>query len=143
MTHPNLEKSPYELLGGEQSLRELVDRFYDYMDQLQEVKTIRNLHARSLKVSREKLFKFLSGWLGGPNLYIEQYGHPMLRRRHLPFKIGKEESEQWLYCMSKAMDDMQIKGSLRAYLDQSFAQTANHMRNQTESDFLSIMPSAN
>ena len=80
-----LQPTPYEELGGEEKVRELVDRFYDHMDTLSEVQTVRDLHARSLKASREKLFLFLSGWLGGPDLYVEKYGHPRLRRRHLPF----------------------------------------------------------
>ena len=73
--------TPYDLIGGEAGVRKLVDRFYDHMDQLEEVKGIRDLHARSLKASREKLFLFLSGWLGGPDLYVQKYGHPRLRRR--------------------------------------------------------------
>ena len=83
--------TPYELIGGEAKVRELVDRFYDYMDTEAEAQTVRQLHAKSLKSSREKLFLFLSGWLGGPDLYIQKYGHPMLRRRHLPFAIGRRE----------------------------------------------------
>lgn len=123
------QKTPYELLGGEEKLHELVDRFYDQMDSLFETQSIRQMHAKSLKVSREKLFLFLSGWLGGPDLYIEKYGHPMLRRRHMPFSIGKNESSQWLLCMEKAMDEMVITGDLRLMLDRSFKQTAEHMHN--------------
>lgn len=129
-TNSTKQPSPYETLGGETRLRELVDRFYDHMDSLPEVRNIRQMHAKSLKVSREKLFLFLSGWLGGPDLYIEKYGHPMLRRRHLPFAIGKSESDHWLLCMQKAMDDMAIAGELRTLLDRSFKQTAEHMQNQ-------------
>lgn len=129
-THSQPKKeTPYEMLGGEEKLHELVDRFYDHMDSLFETRSIREMHAKSLKVSREKLFLFLSGWLGGPDLYIEKYGHPMLRRRHMPFAIGKKESGQWLLCMEKAMDDMLIDGDLRAMLDRSFKQTAEHMHN--------------
>lgn len=123
------QKTPYDLLGGEAKLHELVDRFYNQMDTLFETQSIRAMHAKSLKVSREKLFMFLSGWLGGPDLYIEKYGHPMLRRRHMPFSIGKNESRQWLLCMEKAMDEMDISGDLRTMLDRSFKQTAEHMHN--------------
>lgn len=122
--------TPYESLGGEEKLHELVDRFYDHMDSLFETRSIREMHANSLKASREKLFLFLSGWLGGPDLYIEKYGHPMLRRRHLPFSIGKKESDQWLLCMQKALDDMSIEGDLRTLLNRSFKQTAEHMHNR-------------
>jgi len=130
--NPTLDKTPYELLGGEEKVKELVDRFYDHMDSLAETRSIRNMHAKSLKGSREKLFLFLSGWLGGPDLYLQKYGHPMLRRRHLPFSIGQAEAEQWLLCMEKAMDDMSINGELRHFLSRSFHQTALHMRNKLD-----------
>ena len=128
----NPGKTPYEMIGGEEKVRELVDRFYDHMDSLNESSQIRAMHAKSLKGSREKLYLFLSGWLGGPDLYIQKYGHPMLRRRHMPFSIGQSESEQWLLCMEKAMDDMGLEGELRQLLDRSFHQTAHHMRNKPE-----------
>ena len=83
-----MSEAPYEILGGADGLRALVDRFYDLMDELQEAETIRALHAPDLTEAREKLFLFLSGWTGGPSLYIEKYGHPRLRARHLPFPIG-------------------------------------------------------
>ena len=126
----NPSATPFELLGGETKVRELVDRFYDYMDSLEEVKPLRLLHAKSLKSSREKLFLFLCGWLGGPDLYIQQYGHPRLRQRHMPFSIGQSEAEQWLLCMEKAMDDMGIKGGLRIHLSHAFAKTAQFMSKQ-------------
>jgi len=122
--------TPYEALGGETGVRRLVDRFYDLMDSLPEAREIRALHARSLRASREKLFLFLSGWLGGPQLYVERFGHPMLRRRHLPFPIGERERNQWLLCMSKALDDLQLEAGLRGWLEDAFFRTADHMRNQ-------------
>jgi hemoglobin len=126
------DQTPYQLIGGAERVRELVDRFYDYMDSLPEARKIRAMHAKSLRASREKLYLFLSGWLGGPDLYVEKYGHPMLRRRHLPFAIGSEERDQWLLCMRHALDDMQLEAGLRNYLDQNFWRTADHMRNQPE-----------
>ena len=128
------ESTPYELIGGEAGVRELVDRFYDYMDSESEASGVRGLHAKSLRASREKLFLFLSGWLGGPDLYVQKYGHPMLRRRHLPFAINKAMRDQWMYCMNKALADMPIEQALRARLSQAFMATANHMRNQPEHD---------
>ena len=126
------EQTPYELLGGESGLRELVDRFYDYMDSEHEALDVRQLHAKNLKASREKLFLFLSGWLGGPDLYVRKYGHPMLRRRHLPFAIGRRERDQWMFCMRKALDDMPIDNGLRERLVTAFMATADHMRNQPD-----------
>ncbi len=124
------DETPYVLLGGEEKVRELVDRFYDYMDELEEVVPVRQMHAKSLRVSRDKLFKFLSGWLGGPGLYEAEYGHPRLRRRHMPFAVTEEARDQWLLCMKKAMDDMGIEPKLRVFLDNAFLRTADHMRNQ-------------
>ena len=123
---------PYELIGGEDGVRRLVDRFYDYMDSDPEAADIRKLHAKDLRVSREKLFLFLSGWLGGPNLYVEKHGHPMLRRRHLPFAIGIRERDQWLHCMRRALADSELDQTQRDRLLQAFAATADHMRNKAE-----------
>ncbi|MCG8486650.1 MAG: group II truncated hemoglobin [Chromatiales bacterium] len=120
----------YERLGGEKSVRELVDRFYDLMDAQDDVTELRQLHAKSLKVSREKLFLFLSGWLGGPSLYTEKYGHPRLRARHLPFSIGIEERDQWMQCMKTAMQQMSLDESLQEELLQAFYKTADFMRNR-------------
>lgn len=128
------QNTPYEMIGGERGVRELVDRFYDHMDSLPEAAEIRALHAKSLCASREKLFLFLSGWLGGPDLYVQKYGHPRLRRRHLPFPIGIRERDQWMLCMRKALEDMPIDQTLRDRLAQAFLSTADHMRNKPEYD---------
>jgi hemoglobin len=123
------EKTPYERLGGEIAVQQLVDRFYDLMGEKEEVRVLRDLHAKSLKVSREKLYLFLSGWLGGPQLYVEKYGHPMLRRRHLPFAIGDTERDQWMLCMNQTLDE-QTEEPLREQLKNAFAKVADHMQNQ-------------
>jgi len=90
------ETTAYDLLGGEKVLRELVHRFYEVMDTMSEAKSLRSIHPVNLQGSEDKLFMFLSGWLGGPNLFMEKFGHPRLRARHLPFKIGKSERDQWM-----------------------------------------------
>ena len=124
----------YDLLGGEpeatHKIREIVEAFYDVMDSDEKAKTIRLMHPEDLTSSREKLFMFLTGWTGGPQLYTDRYGHPFLRRRHLPFKIGEEERDQWIYCMTKAMlnlkmDEEKIKALLNALYP-----IADFMRNQ-------------
>ncbi len=122
-------KTPYELLGGELAVQKLVDRFYDLMNEKEEVEALRKMHAKSLRISREKLYLFLSGWLGGPQLYVEKYGHPMLRKRHLPFAIGEAERDQWLMCMDITLDE-QTQEPLREQLKLAFAKVADHMRNQ-------------
>ncbi|MEJ2620236.1 MAG: group II truncated hemoglobin, partial [Candidatus Thiodiazotropha sp.] len=91
-----------------------------------------DLHAKSLKASREKLFLFLSGWLGGPALYTEKYGHPRLRARHLPFSIGIEERDQWMQCITTAMQQMSLDESLQQELLQALYKTADFMRNRQE-----------
>jgi hemoglobin len=128
------DPTPYELLGGEPGVRQLVARFYDYMDTEERAREVRQMHAQSLRASREKLFLFLSGWLGGPDLYVQKYGHPRLRRRHLPFAIGKQERDQWMYCMRRALADMPIEDGQKQQLERAFAATADHMRNQPEHD---------
>lgn len=126
----NEQPSLYELVGGETGLRSLVDRFYDIMDESPEAKDIRAFHATSLKQSREKLFMFLSGWSGGPSLYIEKFGHPRLRMRHMPFSIGERERDQWLWCMNKALDESEIPQNVKEYLKTRFADVADFMRNR-------------
>ena len=121
---------PFERIGGDEGLQLLVKLFYDNMDTLAEAKQIRNLHAKDLRSSREKLFMFLSGWMGGPDRYIAAFGHPRLRARHLPFPIGTEERDQWLMCMRKALDEIDIDTMLREQLMSSFTQTADHMMNK-------------
>ncbi len=122
----------YTHIGGEAGVRKLVDRFYDLMDTLPEARDIRALHPPTLDSSRDKLFWFLSGWLGGPPVYAEKIGHPMLRARHLPFAIGVEERDQWLRCMSQAMDDCGVDPGLQRSLAEAFFGTADWMRNRPE-----------
>lgn len=124
--------TPYEEIGGESAVRKLVQRFYQLMDTLPETYGIRRMHAEDLSGSEEKLFLFLSGWFGGPQLYVERYGPPFLRARHLPFSIGVSERDQWMTCMTQALDEVVADNALRARLQESFAALANHMRNRAE-----------
>lgn len=124
------ESTPYVLIGGEAAVRNLVNRFYDLMDEDPDFYGIRKLHTASLSGAREKLFMFLSGWLGGPPLYIDAFGHPRLRARHMPFSIGISERDQWLACMVRAMEETGVDVQLKHRLAQAFFQTADFMRNQ-------------
>ena len=126
----NQDLSPYERLGGEAAVRRLVDRFYALMDTLPQASHIRAMHPDDLSGSRDKLFKFLSGWLGGPQLYMEEYGHPRLRARHMPFAIGDEERDAWMECMTQALNEMEMDEMMRTHLLQSLRKTADFMRNQ-------------
>ena len=124
------EPTPYELLGGDAKVRELVDRFYDLMDFEAKYRELRAVHGSTLESAREKLYLFLSGWLGGPPLYMDRYGHPMLRARHLPFAIGTVERDQWLACMAQAMEETGVPQELRKPLQDAFFKTADWMRNK-------------
>lgn len=126
------QNNHYQRIGGEAGVRRLVKRFYELMDALPEAHRIRKMHHISLKNSEDKLFMFLSGWMGGPQLYVEKFGHPRLRQRHLPFAIGDEERDQWMLCMNQAMDEVVEDATLRAELQAAFQKVADFMRNQAE-----------
>ncbi|MEY2801346.1 MAG: hypothetical protein RL513_931 [Pseudomonadota bacterium] len=122
--------NPYDLIGGKPVVHALVERFYDLMDLEPGYAALRAAHGNDLTVARQKLYQFLSGWLGGPPLYVEQYGHPRLRMRHMPFSIGIQERDQWVACMDQAMGEVGIEPQMRARLKASFMQTADWMRNR-------------
>jgi hemoglobin len=124
------QQSVFDLIGGDTKLRELVDRFYDLMDLEPEFAVIRALHPATLDDSRDKLYWFLCGWTGGPDSYVERFGHPRLRARHLPYAIASNERDQWLRCMAWAMQDLGLSDELQERLLHSFFQTADWMRNK-------------
>lgn len=120
----------FEWIGGENAVRSLVDRFYDLMDLEPAFAGIRVVHPGALDGSRDKLFWFLCGWLGGPAHYTDRFGHPFLRARHLPFAIGIAERDQWLICMKQAMEEVALDPALALRLEESFFKTADWMRNK-------------
>jgi hemoglobin len=122
----------YQRIGGEAAVKQLTRRFYEIMDELPESYGIRKMHAEDLSNSGQKLFEFLSGWMGGPQLFIEKYGHPMLRRRHLNFRIGNAERDQWLMCMKLALEEVVADTALRCELYAAIVKLADHMRNRPE-----------
>lgn len=121
--------TPYEALGGEAGVRQLVTRFYALMDELPEAFPVRAMHPESLDGSAQSLFEFLSGWFGGPSLYIAKKGHPRLRMRHNPYAIGPGERDGWMLCMSQALDEQVADAAFRQHLKATFAQMADHMVN--------------
>ena len=121
--------TPFEWLGGEARVRALTERFYDLMDLEPAYQALRAAHGSDLGQAREKLFMFLCGWLGGPSYYTDQFGHPRLRMRHMPFAIGIKERDQWVACMDQAMAETEVPHALRERLKNSFFQTADWMRN--------------
>ena len=125
-------KTPYERIGGDSAVRRLCQTFYKIMSDTPQTELIRAMHPQDIQISEDKLHLFLSGWMGGPQLYVEKYGHPRLRGRHLPFSIGIEERDQWLYCMAQALKTMDLDQVLAEQLMSSFVQTADFMRNKEE-----------
>ncbi|HPG79519.1 MAG TPA: group II truncated hemoglobin [Piscinibacter sp.] len=129
MSEPQ-EVTAFERLGGEAHVRALVDRFYDLMDLEPGYAELRAVHGPTLDNARDKLFWFLCGWLGGPQHYVERFGHPRLRARHLPFAIGIRERDQWLACMRQAMEEQGVESALADRLAEAFFNTADWMRNK-------------
>lgn len=128
----NIQITPYDLIGKEKAIRNLVERFYFFMDTLPEASGIRAMHAADLSDAHDKLFKFLSGWLGGPDLFVQEYGHPRLRQRHFPFAIDASARDQWMLCMNKALNEIAMDENFRENLTQALQQLATHMINQDE-----------
>lgn len=124
--------SAYQRIGGEAAIRKLVSRFYELMDELPEAYSARKIHPQDLTESGNKFVDFLSGWLGGPPRYVEKYGPPMLRRRHMPFAIGPEERDQWLMCMKMTLDEQIADIPLRSALYEQFSRLGEFMRNRGE-----------
>ena len=121
--------TPFEMIGGEPKVHALVERFYDLMDLEPGYAQLRAAHGSELANARQKLYWFLCGWLGGPSHYEDRFGHPRLRMRHMPFRIGIAERDQWLACMDQAMGETGVPDELRERLKESFHKTADWMRN--------------
>jgi len=120
--------TPYVELGGQERLRVLVDHFYDHIRA--DSPGLRAMHPADDGNSRRNLFEYLSGWMGGPNLYTERKGHPKLRMRHMSFTIGREEAAEWMSCMRAALSDTGVAEPLLGFLESRFADLADHMRNR-------------
>ncbi len=124
--------TPYEMVGGEAGVRRLVARFYALMDVLPEAAACRAVHPASLVAAEGKLFEYLSGWLGGPPLFTDKYGHPMLRRRHLHAPIGGAEIEGWLACFRQAWAETVTDAEASALICPQIERLARHMRNRED-----------
>ena len=102
----------YSLLGKENGLKELVKDFYEVMEKDPRAHDCLKVHDlfenKVLPENKDKLFMFLSGWLGGPNLFVENIGAPKMRMRHAHIKIGEKERVQWLYCMKQSVRNRKI-----------------------------------
>lgn len=124
-----METTAYELIGGEAGIRKLTKRFYELMETSEEGKASRDIHPPSLVNSEQKLFEFLSGWLGGPTLYTDKYGHPMLRRRHMVAPISNAEAESWLNCFKQAWTETVDSPELTEKILPQIEALGHHMKN--------------
>lgn len=129
-SHPTPQVTPYQLIGGEEATRKLANRFYDIMATAPEAAELYAIHPLPLDMIRQKFFEFLSGWLGGPSLFEEKYGHPRLRARHMPFPVSPQLREQWMFCMNKALEEVVQDKMLRMGLSEALGQLASHMINR-------------
>jgi hemoglobin len=130
---PSLEDSPFARLGGEAKVRAIVERFYDAMSELEPA--LAKLHScdeRGLvaRASRDKFALFFIGWLGGPQDYIAQHGHPRLRMRHAKVPADTTMAEAWMRCMRRAFDQEGVVGDVRAFLEAKLQDVAMFVRNQ-------------
>lgn len=121
--------TPFVRIGGEPAIRAIVDRFYDLMQLDAAYAELRALHPADLSASSDKLFWYLCGWLGGPQHYVQRFGHPRLRARHLPYTIDQKARDQWLRCMGQALAHVAIPQDLLPRLDKALTDTADWMRN--------------
>jgi hemoglobin len=126
------DTTAYVRIGGEAGVRRLVRRFYELMDTLPEAAACRAIHPASLAGSEEKLFMYLSGWLGGPPLFTDRFGHPMLRRRHLHAPIAGPEIQGWLLCFRRAWAETVDDAELTRVVLPQVEHLAQHMRNRND-----------
>ena len=122
----------YRAIGGDTTVRALVRRFYELMDTLPEASHCRAVHPPSLVRAEEKLYEYLTGYLGGPPLYVEKYGHPRLRSRHFVAPIGPAERDEWMLCFRRAMDETIDHPQLREIIWTPIEKLAHHMQNRQE-----------
>jgi hemoglobin len=122
----------YEAIGGDKTVRALSCRFYQLMDELPEAAHCRAIHPPDLTNSEAKFYDYLTGYLGGPPVYVEKYGHPRLRSRHFGASIGIVEREEWLLCFSRAMDEVIDNPKLREIIWPPIERLAHHMQNREE-----------
>ncbi len=128
----SIENTPYKILGGDAAVRRIVDTFYDLMDLEPKYARLREVHPGPLDSARDKLYMFLSGWLGGPQLYTEQFGHPRLKMRHMPFHISSIERDQWMACIEESLTRCETAPQVQQWLLKQLFGTADWMRNQPD-----------
>lgn len=122
----------FEALGGSPTIEKLVETFYWRMQDQSEYAYLRKLHPDDLSRAQDRLFKYLTGWTGGPPLFVEEFGHPRLRARHLHVAIDTRGRDEWLACMEQALEDCVPDAALRRHLKDALTPLADHMRNSAD-----------
>ncbi|AZV41776.1 globin [Peribacillus asahii] len=122
--------TPYEAIG-EGQLHRLIDAFYS---KVQKHPDLHPIFPDDLTETIRKQKQFMTQYLGGPSLYTDEHGHPMLRARHLPFEITPERAKAWLFCMYEAMDEIGLEGEIRDFFYHRLFLTAQHMVNTASTD---------
>lgn len=122
--------TPYDEIGGDDAVRRLAEAFYDVIEE--DSPRLRAMLPASTKNTRRKFAMYLSGWLGGPPLYEQKWGHPRLRMRHMPFPIATAEADEWMRCMRAALVRVEVPEPLRTFLEERFGPLALHMRNKPD-----------
>ena len=115
------EDASFQAAGGVEGIRKLVDDFYDLMETRSDATRIRRMHPRDLEISRDKLARFLCGWLGGPKLFSEKYGPITIPGAHAHLGVTAKERDQWLTCMGDALATQDYPESLVHYLLEQLA----------------------
>jgi hemoglobin len=127
------EATPFSELGGKDAVYALAHAFYDAMEREEPELTAQHRLAEPGRVHpevRERFALFLVGWLGGPQDYVAQHGHPRLRMRHARVLVNIDMRDAWIRSMQRALDERAVTGALRTFLDERFAEVADFMRNQ-------------
>lgn len=126
-------QTPYQILGKD-GIRRLADAFYDVMDERPQAATIRAMHAENMDLIKDKLYEYLTGWMGGPPIYAAKTGTVCLTDPHKPYPIGPDERDQWLDCMHEALERINASEELKKMLEQPLFQIADTIRNRDTSD---------
>ena len=134
------QQTMYALLGGEAGVEALTGRFYDLMELEPQYTELRAQHGETLDYARERLFQFLSGWLGGPPLYEQAHGHPRLRQRHFPFAVTMQTRNQWIACFAQALHESAVAPDLAEPLLLRLFALGDWMRNQHEPEHAPPLP---
>ncbi|MGP1834943.1 globin [Shewanella sp. 11B5] len=123
------QSNAYDLIGGDKVIRAIAHDFYQQMQTRPETQTLLAIHRSPMQESEQKLYEYLSGWLGGPLLYQQKHGHPALRARHMPFAIDESMRDQWLICMRAAIQNNIKKPEHQQVIIQAISTLADNMRN--------------